>query len=92
MLLRRFIEDRGDNPESKAYTSGTEYLHLPVRLFAALSWSYDPLMEGEAPKKASEKDVQAIVSARKAVQQETWEERGIKGSYDYLQWLYAMSR
>jgi hypothetical protein len=81
---------KSSTAESSYHTAVNEYLSLPVQLFIAGSGSYDPVAEDSPSGGSLEKD-QAIVSARKAVRQEIWKEKGISGSTDYLKRLFGQS-
>jgi hypothetical protein len=77
--------------DPREHTAITEYLYLPVQLFIALTGSYDPLLKVATSGRSSERDeVQASVSAREAVGQESWHERGIRGSNHYLRRLFRL--
>lgn len=73
----------------------TQYLHLAVRLFIAVSSSYDPLIQNISSNQAlSSKDSENAIFnnrckvAQIAVRQGEWESKGINGSAEYLKQLF----
>jgi hypothetical protein len=86
-ILMELVKDRSYQYE---HTAIAEYLYLPMHLFIALSGSYDPLVEDPTSGRNSEEDSdQAILSARIAVGQKSWKDKGISGSSDYLKRLFG---
>jgi hypothetical protein len=79
---------KSSTADPSKHTAVKEYLHLPAQLFIAISGSYDPLVESPPSSGILEED-QAIVSARKAVRQEIWWQKGINRSSDYLKRLFG---
>jgi hypothetical protein len=88
-MVRNIMMELINHPIIYQYenTAVAEYLYLPVQLFIALSGSYDPIVSPESGT-IPEKE---IFSARGALRQEMWEERGISGSSDYLKWIFGLS-
>jgi hypothetical protein len=73
----------------------TQYLHLAVRLFVAVSSSYDPLIQNTSSDQAlsSTDSDKAILNnrckvAQIAVRQGEWESKGINSSAEYLKQLF----
>jgi len=81
---------KSSTPDSREHTAVTEYLNLPVQLFAAVSGSYDPLVKDPTSGRSSDDDGdQVIFSAQAAVGQKSWKDKGISGSIDYLKRLFG---
>ncbi|KAH8756869.1 hypothetical protein BGZ57DRAFT_802906 [Hyaloscypha finlandica] len=85
-LIRRILQQLSNTTNGKSSTD--QYLHLAIRLFVASSGDYDPLMRDYVTP-ANDKDVdssfiQDLQEAKRAVKQDTWAERGIVSSANYL--------
>ncbi|KAL3417195.1 hypothetical protein PVAG01_11195 [Phlyctema vagabunda] len=67
-----------------------QYLHLPIRVFVAMSSTFDPLIRSPLPDSSSSEEVPNegdLVSARSAVNRARWGQIGIRNSGDYLKQL-----
>lgn len=83
---------KNSTPDSREHTAVTEYLDMPLRLFAAVSGFYDPLVKDPTSGRSSNDDGdQVIFSAQMAVGQKSWKDKGISGSIDYLKRLFGQS-
>jgi hypothetical protein len=80
---------KSSTPDWREHTAVTEYLNLPVQLFAAVSGSYDPLVKDPTSwRSPDDGGDQVIFSAQAAVGQKSWKDKGISGSIDYLKRLF----
>jgi hypothetical protein len=81
---------KSSTPDSHEHTAVTEYLDLPLQLFAAVSRSCDPLVKNPTSERSSDDGGdQVIFSAQTAVGQKSWKDKGISGSIDYLKRLFS---
>jgi hypothetical protein len=71
-----------------------QYLLLPLRLFVAISGTYDPLNKHSSPNSPYESESHSdsdIKAAQHALKQDTWSSNGITSSIQYLQNIFEDS-
>ena len=80
-----------------------QYLYVPIKLFTAVSGTYDPIKSGSSSTSSVPKVLQSssgaavvlsnedLVIARTAVNQHDWEAKGIDSSFHYLKRIFEDS-
>jgi hypothetical protein len=91
-IVRRVLLRLNKNTSPSNELATRQYLHLAIRLFAASSGSYDPLMRDYASPNLTKDEESSTLSdfcaAKAAVQQTHWKWKAISSSAAYLKKLF----
>lgn len=91
-IVRRVLLRLNKKTSLSNELAARQYLHLAIRLFAASSGSYDPLMRDYASPNLTKDEESSAVSdfcaAKVAVQQTHWKWKAISSSAAYLKKLF----